>query len=141
MRRLPPPDHQRSLFDPPVCRFCGGETGPNHWLTCDGRQGAIEARIAESPPPDFDGETYVRPRDHDRLFAQLAKVQSAMADHGWHTLPELELTTGAPQASISARLRDLRKPKFGAYQVERRYVVAGLWEYRLLAPHPVERAG
>jgi len=139
------PDQPSLLFDAPTCRFCGGDSSsPNHWLTCDGRQGHIEARIVETPPrppDDFDGETYVRPRDHDRLFAQLAKVQSAMADHSWHTLPELELVTGAPQASISARLRDLRKPKFGGYLVERQYVAAGLWEYRLVAPHPVERAG
>lgn len=37
------PQPQPSLFDAPRCRFCGGEDGPNHWLTCDGRQGRVEA--------------------------------------------------------------------------------------------------
>lgn len=38
--------NQRSLFDEPVCRYCGGVASPNHWLNCDGRQGALEARNA-----------------------------------------------------------------------------------------------
>jgi hypothetical protein len=35
---------QGSLFDSPVCRYCGKDgSSPNHWLTCDGRQGRVEA--------------------------------------------------------------------------------------------------
>jgi len=82
-------------------------------------------------PPDFDGETYERDRDHERLTSQLGRVRSLMADGHWRALPEIALGTGDPEASISARLRDLRKTKFGGLRVERRYVEEGLWEYRV----------
>ena len=80
---------------------------------------------------DFDGATYDRERDGDRLGAQMKAVKDLMIVSGWLTLPEIAVKTGYPEASISARLRDLRKTKFGAYNVERRYVVNGLWEYRV----------
>jgi uncharacterized protein (DUF2132 family) len=52
--------------------------------------------------------------------------------HGrWATLSQIAINTGDPEASISSRLRDLRKAKFGGYKIERRYVQRGLWEYRL----------
>ena len=80
---------------------------------------------------DFDGATYDRDRDGDRLGAQMKAVKDLMLVSGWLTLPVISAQTGYPEASISARLRDLRKTKFGAYNVERRYVVNGLWEYRV----------
>lgn len=111
-----------------TCRFCGGDaTAPDHPRFCDGRQGWQD---------DFDGDTYDRPRDRDRLFAQLGRVRVVFSDHAWHTLAEVSALTGDPQASISARIRDLRKAKFGAAIVERRYIDRGLWEYRLV-PAPV----
>lgn len=79
----------------------------------------------------FDGATIEPKRDQSRLQIQLAAVRSAMWDGKWHTLEWIAEVTGAPQASVSARLRDLRKVKFGAYKVERRYVAEGLFEYRI----------
>jgi len=79
---------------------------------------------------DRDGETYSPPRDRDRLNRQARLVYLAILDDRWHTLPELASVTGQPEASISARLRDLRKPRFGGHIVERRYAGNGLWEYR-----------
>lgn len=83
------------------------------------------------PVVDFDGKTYQRDRDHDRLQRQLAAVRSFMWDGAWHTLSDIAAATDAPPASASARLRDLRKEKFGGFFVERRYLHHGLWEYRL----------
>lgn len=80
--------------------------------------------------PDFDGETYERPRDHDRLATALLRVQAVVSDGKWHTLDELAARCNSSPAGVSARLRDLRKPKFGGHTVERRYVADGLWEYR-----------
>lgn len=79
----------------------------------------------------FDGETYDPERDHDRLALQLKAVRAVMSDHEYHTLYHIALLTGYPEASISARLRDLRKPKYGSNIIERHYVVDGLWEYRM----------
>lgn len=79
----------------------------------------------------FDGATIDDKRDESRLKIQLAKVRSAMWDGRWHTLDELAAAADAPQASVSARIRDLRKPKFGAYRVERRHIKGGLFEYRI----------
>lgn len=79
----------------------------------------------------FGGETYEHARDGDRLKKQLAAVRRLMLDGKWRTLADISEAVGAPQASISARLRDLRKPKFGSYLVEREYVGAGLWHYRV----------
>lgn len=81
---------------------------------------------------DFDGTTYERERDHGRLYSQLLAVRDIMLDGRWRTLSQLSAETGDPEASISARLRDLRKPKFGGYVVERSYVSNGVWQYRLL---------
>ncbi len=79
----------------------------------------------------MNGETYDEQRDGERLKKQLVAVRQYMADHEWHTLYALSLMTGAPEASVSARLRDLRKSKYGGHIIERRHIGNGLWEYRL----------
>lgn len=79
----------------------------------------------------FDGRTYSAPRDESRLFAQLEDVLSVMRDGEWHTLDAISAATGHPQASVSARLRDLRKPRWGSHTVERAYVERGLFKYRM----------
>lgn len=81
----------------------------------------------------FDGSTYDPARDRARLQRQLARVREIMRDGQWRTLAELAAETGAPEASVSARLRDLRKQKFGALFVERRRVPGenGLHTYRV----------
>lgn len=82
--------------------------------------------------PHFDGETYIASRDHSRLNSQLNKVFNYMNDHGWHSLDEIAQAVGCPQASVSARLRDLRKSKFGGYTIDRTYIDNGLYHYRLV---------
>jgi hypothetical protein len=57
-----------------------------------------------------------------------------MLDGTWRTLEGIRSTVGGSEAGISARLRDLRKPRFGGYGVERRRVSGGLFEYRVLRP-------
>jgi RIO-like serine/threonine protein kinase len=81
--------------------------------------------------PDFDGATYEADRDHDRLGKQMVAVRDMAMNWEWITLQTLAELTGYPEASVSARLRDLRKPKFGSYTVERRYEGGGLWSYRV----------
>lgn len=85
-----------------------------------------------SPLPDHDGDTYEPGRDKVRLNAQQQRVFDEVCDEQWHTLRDLSESLGDPEASISARLRDFRKPKFGGHEVEREYVQDGIWRYRLL---------
>lgn len=79
----------------------------------------------------FGGETYEPAVDRERLFAQLQRVRDFMKDGQWRTLQEISDVTSDPPASVSARLRDLRKPRFGSRCVERRRRSRGLFEYRL----------
>jgi hypothetical protein len=84
--------------------------------------------------PHFNGPVYDPALDHERLTKQLGRVFEAIRDGEWRTLAELEaMTGGEPQASISAQLRHLRKPRFGNYVIEkrRREPEGGTWEYRM----------
>lgn len=83
--------------------------------------------------PRFDGATFEPALDADRLTSQLRNVREWMCGGAWHTLRAIARGTGYPEASVSARLRDLRKPKFGGYAVERRRVTGGIYEYRVSA--------
>lgn len=78
------------------------------------------------------GGTYNAPLDESRLNAQARRVWRFMADGDWYPLAAVSAATGAPEASVSARLRDFRKPEFGGHTVERRRREGGQYEYRLL---------
>lgn len=78
--------------------------------------------------PSFDGPD-LEPADTTRLSRQLDRVKAYMLQAGWQTLREIEDATGYPQASISARLRDLKKLRFGGYHVARQRRSQGTWEY------------
>lgn len=86
--------------------------------------------------PRFDGDDYVPARDDVRLTGQLRRIWDLMADGRWRTLPAISEATGAPEASISAQLRHLRKPRFGAHTVEKRRLPSALYEYRLKPAKP-----
>lgn len=86
--------------------------------------------FAPPTPARFDGPG-ITVADAARLTGQMARISELMADGCWRTLGEIEAATGAPQASVSARLRDLRKTRFGGSVVERRRRTAGTWEYRV----------
>ena len=82
--------------------------------------------------PHFDGKTYDPRLDHDRLSTQLDRTRGLMLDGRWRTLRQIANLVGGTEASVSARLRDLRKAKFGGLCVERRRIDGGLFEYRVL---------
>lgn len=87
--------------------------------------------------PHFDGATFDAELDALRLNRQLRVVLTYLrCAEGWHTLRELSRELQEPEASISARLRDLRKERFGGWCVEKRRRPGvdesrGVWEYRL----------
>jgi hypothetical protein len=82
----------------------------------------------------FDGATYEPEHDKARLTSQLARVRKFMSDERWHTLDEIVAFCGGTTASASARLRDLRKQRFGAFVILRQRVLPqrGLYAYKLL---------
>jgi len=80
----------------------------------------------------FDGTTYDHARDGCRLAEQTQAVYAVMKDGRFRTLALIAQMVGAPEASVSARLRDLRKPRFGAHTVNRQYVKDGLHQYQLV---------
>lgn len=80
----------------------------------------------------FDGETFDFKQDSPRLSTQFERVRDLMRDGRWRTLAQIAQGAGGSESSVSARLRDLRKPRFGAFRVERERVEGGLHRYRLL---------
>lgn len=81
----------------------------------------------------FKGETYEPKHDQARLERQLDRVVVVMADREWHTLAEIAEATGSPEASVSARLRDMRRPihrKGLGLKIDRERVSRGLYRYR-----------
>lgn len=101
--------------------------------------GHSDETMADLPLFQFGGRTFDATLDAERLGAQLTRVIAAMSDHRWRTLSEIQAriqaTTGKrdPEASISARLRDIRKLYAEEAMESRRRIedgVDGLWEYR-----------
>ena len=91
-------------------------------------------RLSEqlSPEMAFDGRTYQSEFDHARLSGQLLRVFHRMKDGRWYSLADLAEYAGGSEAACSARLRDLRKSKYGSHTVSRWHVGNGLYKYRLV---------
>ena len=77
------------------------------------------------------GSTFDPAQDAERLGRQYTSVLSFTLNTGWHTLAGIASAVHAPEASVSARLRDFRR---AGYTVERRRVPDGngLHEYRVI---------
>lgn len=76
-----------------------------------------------------------------RENAQLEAVWQAMRDGAWRSVEEIAALVECKPASVSARLRDLRKPQYGGWTVERAYVGTGLWRYRVADKAGAQKAG
>jgi hypothetical protein len=82
-------------------------------------------------------ETFNQELDGERIEGLLDRVRGLMLDAQWRTFEEIKAVTGGSEAGISARLRDLRKPDFGRFVVNKRRrgdPKRGLWEYQVLPP-------
>ena len=89
-----------------------------------------------APLLDFDGETYDREIDGVRLSTQLIKVRATLLRCAGRYLTPDQLCRGsgyspARWASVSARVRDLRKDKFGGLNIKRKRLAGGEWAYGL----------
>jgi hypothetical protein len=70
---------------------------------------------------------------------QMECIYALMRDGHWRTLPEIREYLGKGlDTSISARIRDLRKPTHGSHEIQcrNRNHIRGLYEYRLV-PDPI----
>ena len=77
----------------------------------------------------------MNPSDRPRLARQHDRILAVVQDGQWHTLAALQATfSDISGSSLTARLRDLRRPEHGGYIVEQRVVSGrgGLREYRVL---------
>jgi len=78
---------------------------------------------------------------HLRLGCALKAVRDLMLDHERRTLKQISTVLNGmgivcPEASVSAHLRHLRKPKHGNYVIEKEHVGNGLYAYWLVSgPH------
>ena len=93
--------------------------------------GLFMLQIQEMTPPRFDGATYSADKDQARLGAQLQRVLGVLKRGEWVTLAEIAAMTGDPEASISARVRDCRKMRFGGFEIRHRRRTDAQWEYQL----------
>lgn len=100
--------------------------------------GTYERLLNGIPDPEdmeFGGSTYDPELDQYRLGTQLQDVWAYIQDEEWHDPEEMEKALGHRWASISARLRDFRKSKFGGHDIERERIAdGGSWRYRLVRP-------
>lgn len=71
-----------------------------------------------------------------RINTQLRLVKLALSDHKPHTLAELAYLTGAPEASVSARIRELRAE--GANITKKFDKETHRWAYRATAKRSSE---
>jgi len=146
------PDHRVSLI---TVHWDGYN---NQWLVgemydeihvCDSLSLCYMAQLVPIPTPTLvgrrDGDTFDPEKDEVRLSRQMLSVYDVMKDGQWRTLLRIAALayhySGMPisQPSVSARLRDFRKPRFGAHTVERRRIEGGLFEYRLVWNEKVPR--
>jgi len=81
--------------------------------------------------PRFAGSDYQPMRDDARLTGQMLRVWELMRHGAWMSLRDIAKRTGDPEASISAQLRFLRRPRFGGHTVEKSRDFAGLYLYRV----------
>jgi hypothetical protein len=103
-------------------------------------------RAAADSTPTFRGAAYVPSLDRARLSVQIEQIRSYMLGVEWRTLREIKAALEVlyapavfPESSISAQLRNLRKPGFSYRLLRRRRAGvrgpgAGIWEYLLLPP-------
>lgn len=63
------------------------------------------------------------------------RVRRLMLDNQWRSLDYIASTAGGKRDSVSSLMRQLRNPKHGGFNVEKRYDDIGVWVYRI-APAP-----
>ncbi len=90
------------------------------------------------------GPTYNQQLDQKRIMSQMNRVrrelEKAAARGEWLTVQQLSARTAAPECSVSAQIRHLRKPQYGNYTITYRRRKGeehlGTSEYLMRIKHP-----
>lgn len=106
----------------------GENIGRHHLVSADAAYTTSDVRAR--------GVTFDPELDFERLNKQMQAVWSVVRTGRWYSLNQLAELTGCPTPSVSARLRDLRKPKFGEQEVQSRREAGGYWVYRVVRSQP-----
>lgn len=82
----------------------------------------------------FDGDGDLEgPVKDARLKRQVERVFDYMCNGRWCTLKQIAEAVNASEASVSARIRDLRKPRFGGWWIEKQMgKTSGVHLYKLV---------
>ena len=120
-------DHEAQLARNGVCFTC---TRAEVVAEVESREAPLPASLPSASAPDQ--EPLLGGLSTGR---QLGAVWDVMRDGQWHTLADIAQRTNMPEASISARLRDLRKPEHGEWNVSKRAAGGGKYAYRVV-PQP-----
>ncbi|NLT36791.1 MAG: Rrf2 family transcriptional regulator [Methanomassiliicoccus sp.] len=80
----------------------------------------------------IDGAYYDEAQDGARLTTQLERVRHVLEDGRWHTVAAIAQLIDAPEPSVSAQIRNLRKEENGGYTIETKRAGGGLFVYRLV---------
>lgn len=92
-------------------------------------------------PPKIEGKTFDKKLDGPRLNKQSKLVFDLMIDGRCRTLGEISAETKAPEASVSARLREFRKKGFIVSKRRLGDDAGGHYAYRVTRPQGEDNAG
>jgi len=101
------------------------------------RTGICSVCVAAEPGPDVEIVEESVSIQHDlfgALDGQVGRVLEVLQDGRWHTLRQIAGELEIPEQSVSARIRDLRKPHFGRHTIERRKISGRppIYQYRFV---------
>jgi hypothetical protein len=82
----------------------------------------------------FDGVTISPQVDDGRLTILQGRVYSYLRSHDWVTLRQLSEACRGTETSVSARIRDLRKPRWGEHEIQACHASGdGVWRYKMIS--------
>jgi hypothetical protein len=82
----------------------------------------------------FDGVTISPQVDDNRLTILQGRVYSYLRQHDWVTLRQLSEACNGTETSVSARIRDLRKSRWGSHEIHTCHVTGdGVWRYKMVS--------
>jgi hypothetical protein len=79
----------------------------------------------------FDSGIPLTREDHVALGEQLLLVLGVLLDGKVHTVADIAAQIDAPENSVAAQCRNLRKPKHGGYDVRRVHLGGRKYAYQL----------